>query len=169
MVSSNKFSASFDTLVNPGKQVKNKLPSIFVLLGTSACGQPSQALTPRIPEPCRSTSHLATRSPNKCSPTPVGPRERSKRCSCKDQLQLADHLIRELITRILVALLGGSWVVLSGVIIKVTILITHMKGLITLLITTHEPPSKFLQWWCRCRGSKMYDIHDRNMALWNLV
>ena len=42
-------------------------------------------------------------------------------------------------------LLGGSWVVISGVISRVTILITHIRGLITLLtllITTHEPPSK---------------------------
>ena len=42
-------------------------------------------------------------------------------------------------------ILGGSWVVISGVISRVTILITHIRGLITLLITTHEPPS-------RCRG-----------------
>ena len=40
------------------------------------------------------------------------------------------------------ALLGGSWVVISGVISRVTILITHIRGLITLLITTHEPPSR---------------------------
>ena len=39
-------------------------------------------------------------------------------------------------------LLGGSWVVVSRVISKVTILITHIRGLITLLITTHEPPSR---------------------------
>ena len=39
------------------------------------------------------------------------------------------------------ALLGGSWVVISGVISRVTIIITHIRGLITLLITTHEPPS----------------------------
>ena len=38
-------------------------------------------------------------------------------------------------------LLGGSWVVISGVISRVTILITHIRGLITLLRTTHEPPS----------------------------
>ena len=38
--------------------------------------------------------------------------------------------------------LGGSWVVTSGVISKVTISITHIKGLITPLITTHEPPSR---------------------------
>ena len=38
-------------------------------------------------------------------------------------------------------LLGGSWVVISGVIRRVTVITTHIKGLITLLITTHEPPS----------------------------
>ena len=35
------------------------------------------------------------------------------------------------------SLLGGSWVVIS----RVTILITHIRGLIAPLITTHEPPS----------------------------
>ena len=39
-------------------------------------------------------------------------------------------------------LLGGSWVVISGVISKVTIVITHIRELITILITTHEPPSR---------------------------
>ena len=39
------------------------------------------------------------------------------------------------------SLLGGSWVVISGVISRVTILITHTRGLIALLITPHEPPS----------------------------
>ena len=38
-------------------------------------------------------------------------------------------------------LLGGSWVVISRVISRVAILITHIRGLITPLITTHEPPS----------------------------
>ena len=38
------------------------------------------------------------------------------------------------------ALLGGSWVVLS----RVTMLITHIRGLITPPITTPEPPSKAL-------------------------
>ena len=42
-------------------------------------------------------------------------------------------------------LLGGSWVVISGVISRVSKVITHIKGLITLLITTHEPPSNVLQ------------------------
>ena len=41
------------------------------------------------------------------------------------------------------SILRGSWVGISGVISKVTVLITHIKGLITLLITTHEPPSRF--------------------------
>ena len=39
-------------------------------------------------------------------------------------------------------ILGGSWVVISGVMSRVTIVITHVRGLITQLITTHEPPSK---------------------------
>ena len=38
--------------------------------------------------------------------------------------------------------LGGSWVVINGVISRVTILTTHIRGLITPLITTHEPPSR---------------------------
>ena len=40
-----------------------------------------------------------------------------------------------------VHVLGGSWVVISGVISRVTIIITHIRQLITPLITTHEPPS----------------------------
>ena len=39
-------------------------------------------------------------------------------------------------------LLGGSCVFISGVISRVTILIIHISGLITPLITTHEPPSR---------------------------
>ena len=37
-------------------------------------------------------------------------------------------------------LLGGSWVVISRVISRVTIVITYIRGLIAPLITTHEPP-----------------------------
>ena len=40
-----------------------------------------------------------------------------------------------------VEILGGSWLGISGVISRVTIVITHIRGLITPLITTHEPPS----------------------------
>ena len=38
-------------------------------------------------------------------------------------------------------LLGGSWGVISGVISRVTMLITYIRGLITPFITNHEPPS----------------------------
>ena len=38
-------------------------------------------------------------------------------------------------------LLGGPWVVISGVMSRVTTVITHTRGLITPLITSHEPPS----------------------------
>ena len=44
-----------------------------------------------------------------------------------------------------VGLLGGSWVVISRVISRVTIIITHTRGLITPLITTHEPPSRVVE------------------------
>ena len=50
----------------------------------------------------------------------------------------------ELLVRKLVAhrdILGGSWVVISRVISRVTILMTHIKGLISPPITTPEPPS----------------------------
>ena len=40
------------------------------------------------------------------------------------------------------ALLGGSLVVIGGLMSRVTIVIAHIKGLITPLITTHEPPSR---------------------------
>ena len=39
-------------------------------------------------------------------------------------------------------LLGSSWVVINGVVSRETIAITHIGGLITPLITTHEPPSR---------------------------
>ena len=35
-----------------------------------------------------------------------------------------------------------SWVVISGVISRVTIVVTHIGELITPFITTHEPPSR---------------------------
>ena len=38
-------------------------------------------------------------------------------------------------------LLGGSWVVISRVISTVAILITHIKGLISPLLTTLNPKS----------------------------
>ena len=36
--------------------------------------------------------------------------------------------------------LGGSWVVISRVKSRITIVITHIKGLLTLQKSTHEPP-----------------------------
>ena len=39
-------------------------------------------------------------------------------------------------------LLGGSWLGRSRAISRITIVITYIKGLITPLITTHEPPSR---------------------------
>ena len=39
-------------------------------------------------------------------------------------------------------LLGGSWVVISGVISRVTLVISPIRGLVTPLISTREPPSK---------------------------
>ena len=39
------------------------------------------------------------------------------------------------------SLLGGSWVVINGVIIRVTMLISHIRGLITPLIIAHKTPS----------------------------
>ena len=42
-------------------------------------------------------------------------------------------------------LLGGSWVVISGVISRVTMVITPIMGLLTPFVTTHEPPSRDLR------------------------
>ena len=39
-------------------------------------------------------------------------------------------------------MLGGSWVVISRVIGRITIVVTYVRGLITPLLTTHEPPSR---------------------------
>ena len=41
----------------------------------------------------------------------------------------------------MVCLLGGSWVVICGIISRVSIVISHIRGLVTPLTTTHEPPS----------------------------
>ena len=49
-------------------------------------------------------------------------------------------------------LLGGSWVVITGALSKVTILITHIIRLITSLITTHELPPTTGRVRLQCRG-----------------
>ena len=48
---------------------------------------------------------------------------------------------------------GGSWEVTSGVRSRVTILIiiTHLRGLKTLLITTREPPGRAQSWGSKVR------------------
>ena len=37
--------------------------------------------------------------------------------------------------------MGGSWVVVIGLVIRATIIIKRIRGLMTALITTREPPS----------------------------
>ena len=60
---------------------------------------------------------------------------------------------------------AGSWVVIHRVISRVTILITHFRGLITPLFTTHEPPSKgspSREAWgllCRIADSRRVSLH----------
>ena len=56
--------------------------------------------------------------------------------------------------------LGGSWVAISGVISRVTIPITLFRGLITLLITTREPPRRALPQ----RGLHMATPHKERPA-----
>ena len=46
-----------------------------------------------------------------------------------------------LVMYVYLPILGGSWVVISRVICRSTILTTHLGGLITPFIATHEPPS----------------------------
>ena len=48
------------------------------------------------------------------------------------------------------SILGGSWVIISGVLNRVTIFMTHIWGLIAPLITTHEPPSNPPSLHCAC-------------------
>ena len=60
-------------------------------------------------------------------------------------LHILSHLPMNFST---LSLLGGSWVVISRAISRVTLVITHIKGLITSFITTPEPSSRFyVQTW----------------------
>ena len=52
--------------------------------------------------------------------------------------------LRRQLTFELRTILKGSWDLVSRVIIRVTILITPIKGLITLLTKSHDPPSRVL-------------------------
>ena len=40
---------------------------------------------------------------------------------------------------------GGAWVVISGLICRVTIVLSPLKGLMTPLLATHEPPSTIME------------------------
>ena len=62
---------------------------------------------------------------------------------------LWDHV--GLVGQELGTLLGGSWVVISRVISRVTIAITNIRGAITPLITTYESPS-MTRWRVVCCG-----------------
>ena len=57
-------------------------------------------------------------------------------------------------------ILGGSWVVISRVISRITLVVTYIKGLITPLLTTHEPLSRNTGGGrCRSLGPRCSDLH----------
>ena len=51
--------------------------------------------------------------------------------------------------------LGGSWLVISGVLSRVIVLITHIRGLVTALFRTHEPPRTLRCPVCTRQGLKL--------------
>ena len=60
-------------------------------------------------------------------------------------------------------LLKGSWDLVTGVIIKVTILITPIRVLITLLTKSHDPTSKVsIRKFSMCKGAirVLYSYHS---------
>ena len=77
--------------------------------------------------------------------TPMRLRHKSTCCDERMVGQTSEKAGAHNVPNLKSLLLGGSWVVISGVITRVTIVITHINGLITLLITTHEPLSR-----CSC-------------------
>ena len=52
------------------------------------------------------------------------------------------------VVRFLRALLGGSWVVLGYKWVSRVTIITPIRGLITPLLTAHEPPSRVHEYTC---------------------
>ena len=60
--------------------------------------------------------------------------------SCRATTRLPSSLLLRLLST-LITILGGSWVVRSGVISHLSRVVSIVTLLITLLITTHEPPS----------------------------
>ena len=62
-------------------------------------------------------------------------------------------------------LLGGSWEVIGGV-ISPLIWVSIVTALITLLITTHEPPSRCsLQLQFRVRGERVRGSYLKNVVI----
>ena len=70
--------------------------------------------------------------------------------------KLGTHSIGALIIRVL----KGSWDLVTRVIIRVTILITPIKILITLLTKSHDPPSRGLNNQSRVLGHSINLMHD---------
>ena len=75
---------------------------------------------------------------------------------------MLSQLVREERTKKSLQLLGGSWVVKSGPISKVAMLITYNPNyfgvLLTLLLSTHEPPIAYYLG----RGPQGSDAHTRS-------
>ena len=59
-------------------------------------------------------------------------------------------------------LLEGSWVVISVVISRVARILADNKGLITPLITTHEPPSRV--WGFMVQGFRVQGSHVQGLG-----
>ena len=59
---------------------------------------------------------------------------------CQSKLAATSQVLHVWAAVEVCVVLGGSWIVIRGVISRRTIVITHIRGLITPLATTHEPP-----------------------------
>ena len=64
------------------------------------------------------------------------------------------------------SILGGSWVVISRVVSRITTVITHIRGLIAPLITTHEPPSRV--WGLGGLGLRVGGFGASGIRVWGL-
>ena len=69
---------------------------------------------------------------------PYDPPGKARRCQ-KQALPVVKVGFHDCQTTFWLLILGGSWVVISRVVSRVTILITHITGLIALLITYNYP------------------------------
>ena len=64
------------------------------------------------------------------------------------------------------SVLKGSWDLVTGVIIRVTMLITPIKVLITLLTKSHDPPSRV--WYLGLRSSAAAGLEFRDFRAINV-